>query len=87
MERRKKITYRTLLEVMVNKEILHYKRMKEMYHSSSNVLWKLIMFPILFVLVTFFHYLFELVHFLFETFQYIFDRKQFVINIKHLLVK
>ena len=72
--------YNSLIDLMLKKELIHYKRMKELFYELDTVGGKLISFPIITFLVTISHYCFASMHFLFETYCYLFDKNQFEKN-------
>lgn len=76
--------YSSLIKILLKKEKIHYNRMIKLFGEVENIGGKLIAFPIIFVLITFFHYCFAFMHTMFETFMYIFNRERFNINVKRL---
>lgn len=67
---------------MLKKEKNHYKRMIKLFKEVKQIGGKLIAFPIIFILITFFHYCFAFMHAMFETFLFFFNKEQFNINMK-----
>lgn len=72
--------YTKLLEILWIKEKIHYKRLKKCLNNMDNWPARLIAWPLVCVIVTFFHYCFALMHFLFESFMFLYNRNQFKQN-------
>jgi len=70
-----------LISIMLKKEGKHWKAMKLLYKEMTDIGAKIISYPILVILISFFHYLFSSMHFLFESYLYLFNRKQFSKNL------
>lgn len=81
------MSYIKLLQIMLKKEKIHYKRMYQLFNAVEGFGGKCIAFPIIFFIITFFHYCFAFMHFGFETFLYICNRQQYNYNINNLLIK
>ncbi len=77
----------TLFKMMLIKEGKHWKLMKQLFSEMDDIGSKLISYPIIVVLVSFFHYLFSFAHFLFETVLFIFNKKQFQYNLNRFINK
>lgn len=75
--------YTKLLEILWNKEKIHYKRLKKCFNNMNNWSGKLIAWPLVCIIVTFFHYCFALMHFLFESFMFFYNKKQFEENMNN----
>jgi hypothetical protein len=76
----------TLINILYKKEIIHWKRVKEMFSKFPNWASKLTFGTIVVILVTIFHYLFAIMHTLFEIFLFIFIRDAFKANLQKLSV-
>ena len=76
----------TLINILYRKEIIHWKRVKEMFGKFPNWTSKLTFGIIVIVLVTISHYLFAIMHTLFELFLFIFVRDAFKANLQKLSV-
>lgn len=50
----------------------------------ENIGGKLIAYPIIFCLITFFHYCFALMHTSFETFMFFYNKDRFVLNVANM---
>ncbi len=77
----------TLLAIFGKKELIHWSRMKILFNEMEDFGGKFIAYPILVILLSFFHYCFSGMHLLFELFLYLFNRKQFKQNLKSLTLK
>ena len=79
----------TLIEIVLKKEVVHWKRMWQMFSIMEGVAGKLISYPIIVGLITVFHFAFAGMHLLFEIFMYIFFNEQFkqnIVNINQKLI-
>lgn len=56
--------------------------MGRLFFEVENIGGKLIAYPIIFSLITFFHYCFAFMHTSFETFMYFYDKNRFILNVK-----
>lgn len=81
------MSYINLIKIMLKKETIHYKRMCQLFKMVEGFGGKCIAFPLMFIIITFFHYCFALMHFLFETFMYLCNRNQFERNVEKLILK
>lgn len=81
------MTYIKFIKIMLKKEVVHYKRMYQLFKMVEGFGGKCIAFPLMFILITFFHYCFAFMHFSFETFMYLCNRNQFEQNIEKLTLK
>ena len=77
----------TLIQILYLKEIIHWTRMKEMFSLMEGFLAMILIYPLLVILISFFHYAFALMHALFETFMFIFYNKQFKQNLINIKLK
>jgi len=73
---------KTLMKLMYKKENVHYKRMIDLFHEMNDFGEKFISYPIIVILVSFFHYCFAIMHFLFELYLSIFNKIQFKQNME-----
>lgn len=78
------MNYSALLKLMISKEKIHYFRLFALFPQCDGFVGKIIAYPIIFLLITFFHYCFAAMHFMFETYMYLFNREQFELNIAKL---
>ena len=79
----------TLLEIVLKKEVVHWKRMWQMFSIMEGLAGKLISYPIIVALITVFHFAFAGMHLLFEIFMFFFFRDQFkqnIVNINNKLI-
>lgn len=76
--------YLRLIKILLVKEKVHYKRMGKLFMELEDIGGKLIAYPIIFTLVTFFHYCFAFMHASFETFLYFYDKERFVVNVSNM---
>ena len=76
--------YTKLIWILWQKEIKHWSRMFDMLGAIHSVSGKLISWPILSIIISFFRYCFAGMHFLFETFLFVFNREQFNENMRNL---
>jgi hypothetical protein len=67
---------------MGKKEKVHYTRMYDLFEEMDDIGSKFISYPILVILVSFFHYCFASMHFLFEVYMFIFNNSRFSQNMK-----
>ncbi len=75
----------TLIAILWKKEIIHWKRVKEMFGKFPNWVSKLTFGIIVIALVTIGHYLFALMHTVYEIFLFIFARQLFKANMQKML--
>lgn len=73
-----------LIKVMLKKERDYYSRMFGAVRSVYGIVGKFIVYPIAFVIITMFHYMFAAMHFLFETWLFFFNRRQYEYNIERI---
>jgi len=76
----------TLLEILWKKELIHWRRMKQVF-GKFNWFGKLIIAPLVVILVTLTHYAFALMHTMFELCLYAFARQAFKYNLQKLALK
>ena len=76
------MVYSTLIRILWKKEKVHWSRLGGMWKNTSSFLDKVLIYPLVCIGITFFHYCFATMHFLFETFMYFFNRKRFERNMK-----
>lgn len=69
---------------MLEKEKIHWRRLKNLFKAIDSISGKLVSWPIIVVLVSIAHYCFAAMHFLFETYLYLFNRDQFELNMVSL---
>jgi hypothetical protein len=74
----------TLVNILLRKEIIHWKRMKEMFGKFPNWASKLTFGIIVIILVTIGHYLFAIMHTAYEIFLFIFARQLFKANMQKM---
>lgn len=72
----------SLVSLVIKKERVHWLRMADMYTRMTDFGSKFISYPILVVLVSFFHYGFLGMHTAFEFVMFLFKKDQFVYNMK-----
>ena len=72
---------------MCQKDRIHYHRMKELFFEMDDLGSKFISFPIIFILITFFHYAFVGMHLLFEASLFLFANERFKLNVQTLANK
>lgn len=58
--------------------------MGRLFFEVENIGGKLIAYPIIFSLITFFHYCFAFMHTSFETFIYFYDKNRFILNVTNM---
>lgn len=73
---------KSLISLMYKKEKIHWSRTLSIYNEIDDIGGKVISYPILVLLVSFFHYCFAFMHMLFEVYMFIFNRKRFYVNMK-----
>lgn len=73
---------KSLIYLMLKKEIVHYKRMIALFSEMKEFGAKFIAFPIIFCIITFLHYCFASMHFLFEATMYVFQKTKFKQNME-----
>lgn len=78
------MNYIVLIRLMINKEKTHYLRLFSLFSQCDGFVGKLIAYPIIFMLITFFHYCFAAMHFMFETYMFFFNKEQFILNMNKL---
>lgn len=74
----------TLLKIMFAKEKIHWARMCFLFDEMEGIGGKLITYPIIVIIISFFHYCFATMHFLFECVMFLFNHNQFKLNIVSL---
>lgn len=74
--------YTDLGKLIKKNEGIHWTRMKELFYSMKGITDKLILYPLLVITITFFHWIFMIVHTLFESWVYLSDPQKFEENIK-----
>jgi len=77
----------TLFEILWKKELIHWKRLRQMFSRFNGWITKLSFGAIIAVFIIIFHYLFAFMHTLYEIFLYIFFRKAFKANLQKLILK
>ncbi|MDA3780957.1 MAG: hypothetical protein PF487_12170 [Bacteroidales bacterium] len=77
----------TLFTILWKKELIHWKRLGEMFIKFNNWISKLTFGLIVATLITIAHYAFALMHTLYEIFLWIFFRKAFKRNLQQLILK
>lgn len=83
----KKVNKPTLLWLMWKKDLIHWKRMRELYKEMDDLGSRFISYPIIFLIISVFHYMFAGMHFMFETYTWITNKTQFRKNMKNLTEK
>jgi hypothetical protein len=76
----------TLFQILYKKELIHWKRIGEMFSKFPNWASKLTFGIIVAFFIIIFHYLFAIMHTLFELFLFIFIRDAFKANLQKLSV-
>jgi len=76
-----------LFKILWKKELIHWKRLGEMFTKFNNWISKLTFGIIVAVLITISHYAFAIMHTLYEIFLWIFFRKAFKANLQKLALK
>ena len=66
---------------MLKKEKVHYLQMKMLFGEMTDYGSKFVSYPIMVIIISFFHYCFALMHFLFESFLFITNKNQFKLNL------
>jgi len=74
----------TLLEILWKKELIHWRRVKDMFKKFKGWLSKCTVGLIIAFLITLFHYIFAVMHTLYELTLYVFARKTFKNNLEKL---
>lgn len=59
-------------------------RMGSLFLELENIGGKLIAYPIIFCLITFFHYCFAFMHTSFETFMFFYNKDRFALNVANM---
>jgi len=77
-----KTNIKSLLTLMFKKEKLYFKKLRLLFREMDDFGSKYISYPIIVILVTFFHYCFATMHFLFELYLSFSNRTQFEQNMK-----
>lgn len=77
----------TLIKVLWKKELIHWRRTKDLFKKFNGWLNKITFGLIVAILGTIFHYLFAIMHTLYEVFLYIFFRQAFRANLQKLALK
>lgn len=75
-------TGKSLIGLMLKKEKVHWHRMNGLFYEMDDLGSKIISYPIIVILVSFFHYCFASMHFLFETYMFLFKKNQFLKNME-----
>ena len=83
----KKIKNPTLLWLMYQKDLIHWKRMFDLFKEMDDLGSKYISYPIIVCIISAFHYMFAGMHLLFETYTWITNKKQFSKNMASLTEK
>lgn len=76
-----------LITILWKKEIVHWKRIRQMFKKFNSIASKITFGLIIAILVTIGHYAFAIMHTLYELFLYIFARKAFKANLQKLALK
>lgn len=74
----------TLINILYRKEIIHWKRVKEMFGKFPNWASKLTFGIIVTIFICIFHYLFAIMHTAYEIFLFIFARQLFKANMQKM---
>jgi len=76
-----------LAKILWKKEVIHWKRLGEMFTKFNNWISKLTFGLIVAILITIAHYLFAVMHTLFEMFLWVFFRKAFKANLQKMALR
>lgn len=76
-----------LFIILWKKELIHWKRLSEMFTKFNNWISKLTFGIIVATLITLAHYAFAIMHTLYEMFLWVFFRKAFKRNLQQLALK
>lgn len=76
-----------LFKILWKKELIHWKRLGEMFSKFNNWISKLTFGLIVAILIIIAHYAFALMHALYEIFLWMFFRKAFKANLRQLSLK
>lgn len=74
----------SLINITFNKEIIHWKRMRQLFNEMSGIGGKFIAYPLLVVIISLCHYAFVLMHSAFEIFLFFFNKEQFKKNMSNI---
>jgi len=77
----------TLFTILWKKELIHWRRMKQMFKKFNGWLSKLTFGLIVAILVTLGHYGFAIMHTLYEMFLFVVANKTFKSNLQRLALK
>ncbi len=73
--------------ILWKKEVIHWKRLREMFTKFNNWISKLTFGLIVAILICIAHYCFAIMHTLYEIFLWVFFRKAFKANLQKLVLK
>ena len=76
-----------LFIILWKKELIHWKRVVQMFDKFPSWVGKFTFGLIVIVLVTLFHWMFALMHTLYELFLFIFARQAFKANLQKMALK
>ena len=76
-----------LAKILWKKELIHWKRLREMFTKFNGWIMKLTFGVIVAVLICIAHYCFAAMHTLYEIFLWVFFRKAFKANLQKLALK
>jgi len=76
-----------LAQILWKKEIVHWKRINQLFKRINNWYIKLTYGILLMALLVIIHYAFALMHTLYEMFLWVFFRKAFKANLQQLALK
>jgi hypothetical protein len=76
-----------LISILWKKEIVHWKRVKQMFGKINGWVFKVTLGVLVVLLVTLAHYAFALMHTLYEMFLFIFARQAFKANLQKMALK
>lgn len=74
----------SLINISIKKEIIHWKRMRELFKDMVGIGGMLIAYPLLVITISICHYAFAIMHISFEFILFIFNRKQFKENMNKI---
>jgi hypothetical protein len=77
----------TLATILYKKEMIHWKRVKQMFSKFPSWISKFTFGLIVVILVTIFHYAFALMHTLYEMVLFVFARDLFKANLQKMALK
>ena len=74
----------TLIKILYKKELIHWKRVKMIFHKFNGWFGRLTWGVLIAFFITLFHYMFMFMHTLWELTLFVFNRNKFKANIQKM---